>query len=358
MNLQVKTMRAFGLVGMAALFIASSFGDMSSAVPLTPMIQGQNPSGLLSETSAEQNRAAPVQFEARQIPQEKSMQDHKAVVSKIAGDVKILRKHSETWTNLTEGSEIRIGDQIRTGQNSYAEIFYDDFYLNMARIAENTFAEFQAIEPTRIHIMSGSIYNILDGLPKHSSYMVSTPTSVAGVRGTRFLRAFDAAAKTDGTFVSHGSVDVESAETYGKPGPGNLIRVTGGSGLVLDTTQTAAMRMDQAAPQPLRGDQLDRLNDMTLEVKKHLTEFVGYRETQRAEARWQEIGKNSVLRPVRTQLDAESAAGSLEKKITPDRFLAEARDKNRAPGKPGSETQSGIGTDRFTIVVPVKKLES
>jgi hypothetical protein len=115
-----------------------------------------------------------------------SFTDHTAIVFSIEGDVQILRASFPSWQPLRMGDAIGEGDQIKTGLKAKAGLHYDLSYLNFIELDENTLAEFKSIEPTQLLLIDGLILNVLNGLPKQSSYEVSGPAAVASVRGTIF----------------------------------------------------------------------------------------------------------------------------------------------------------------------------
>lgn len=123
------------------------------------------------------------------------LEDHKAEVFFVKGEVKMMKKGTDAWTLAEKGMTIDEGDQILTSEGGYIEIAYDKHYLDIARIGEKTRAEFLSIEPTNVLLEDGSIFSALDGLPKGSSYKVTTPTAVAAVRGTHFDVSFSSATK-------------------------------------------------------------------------------------------------------------------------------------------------------------------
>ncbi len=125
-------------------------------------------------------------------PSINSQSDHQAQVYRVEGSVKILKSSTADWKAAEKGMRIGVGDQILTGPDSSVEIAYDDRFLNIARIAAGTKAEFESIEPTIVRLEDGSIFSALDGL-KGSSYQVATPVAVAAVRGTHFEVNFEAA---------------------------------------------------------------------------------------------------------------------------------------------------------------------
>jgi hypothetical protein len=65
-------------------------------------------------------------------------------------------------------------------------VVFDSRDVNLARIEENTLAEFVSIEPTEIYLRDGSIFSLLENLKKDEPYQISTPTAVASVLGTFF----------------------------------------------------------------------------------------------------------------------------------------------------------------------------
>ncbi|MBI4430312.1 MAG: FecR domain-containing protein [Candidatus Omnitrophica bacterium] len=156
------------------------------------------------------SRTAAVQTEEFATPGETladSLIDHVAVVSHISGNVRILRSGSNEWTDALENDSVSEGDRIKTDSGASVDIVYDDSALNVVQIEENTLAEFRGIEPTHLYLADGSIFNTLDALPEGQTYEVATDTAVNAIRGTEFLRTFNAADQTDSTVVGRGSVE-------------------------------------------------------------------------------------------------------------------------------------------------------
>ncbi len=118
-------------------------------------------------------------------------QDHTAKVVSLDGDVRTLKKGADNWQTAQKDQTIEAGDQLITGKNSFADIAYDTYLLNITRIQENTKAEFRTINPTDIYLEDGSIFSALDGLESKGEYQIATPTAVAAVRGTHFDVAYD-----------------------------------------------------------------------------------------------------------------------------------------------------------------------
>lgn len=132
----------------------------------------------------------------RPFPQDKliaaleSSEDHQARIFQVRGEVRILKKASEEWVSAAEDMLLEVGDQVLTGKGSFIDIAYDSYFLNLARIDENTKAEFLNIEPTIVRLEDGTVFSALDGLKPGDRYEIATPTAVAGVRGTHFLVSY------------------------------------------------------------------------------------------------------------------------------------------------------------------------
>lgn len=180
----MKKLSLLSVIGFLLLIVSVSYAQMD-AVQNQPAKVGNWKDSELAGMDASKN----------QLPTGDGMNDHLARVFNVKGDVRILKKGTEDWTKLKKERVIEVGDQILTGKDSFVEIVYDQFFLNIARIDEKTKAEFRTIEPTDLHLEDGSIFSALDGLSKGDAYQISTPTAVAGVRGTHFNVDFDAATR-------------------------------------------------------------------------------------------------------------------------------------------------------------------
>ncbi|MBI3307462.1 MAG: FecR domain-containing protein [Candidatus Omnitrophica bacterium] len=206
--------------------------------------------------------------------QEKSLLDHKAVIFNVSGEALILRKGDSAWKPLAKSEVITEGDQVKTGKDSFIEISYDEFYMNIARIGANTIAEFRSIEPTDIYISNGGIFNDLEGLTKGSTYEVATPTSVAGVRGTEFLRAYDAQTGMDTTICDRGAVDVFPLTAEGEIVREARVQVEGGKALEMNAQVIAEKNFDSMKPVEMTPEHHQIMGEM-VEAKENLTRFVG-----------------------------------------------------------------------------------
>lgn len=156
--------------------------------------------------------------------------DHKAKVFEFEGDVRILKAGQDEWVQAEKEMILEAGDQILTGKESFMDVVYDDHFLNVARIESETKAEFRSIEPTELHLEDGKIFSALDGLAPGDGYRISTPTAVAGVRGTTFDVMHNAQTKLDIINV-YPDTTRHLGEVFVEPAEGKPVSLTEGEGL-------------------------------------------------------------------------------------------------------------------------------
>ncbi len=122
-----------------------------------------------------------------------SEKDGKAKVYELQGKAMLTSKGSPEERALKVGDEIRVGDAIYTEKGASISISFDNRKQNAVRIPAETKATFTSIEPTDIKLDDGSIFSVINGLAKGSTWKVTTPSAVAAVRGTVFLVRYEAA---------------------------------------------------------------------------------------------------------------------------------------------------------------------
>ena len=271
----MKTLTLMSATGLLLLLASVSYAQMD-AVQNQPTKMGNWKDSELAGMTASKN----------QLPTGDGMNDHLARVFDVKGDVRILKKGTEEWVKIKKDKVIEVGDQILTGKDSFVEIVYDPFFLNVARIDEKTKAEFRSIEPTDLHLEDGSIFSALDGLSKGDSYQISTPTAVAGVRGTHFDVAYEAATRiffaatipVDDNHMSEiyiGPVTVE-------PGSPDKIAVPEGSQITFEGGVPAAPVVEGVHPQIVQeaqttfqqmSEQVENFTELREEGEKKLEDI-------------------------------------------------------------------------------------
>lgn len=128
-------------------------------------------------------------------------------LERIKGQVEYRKTAQGEWKRVHERMPIFEGYQLRTGKNSTVVIRISPYnYSVMGENSEITIEEGKAIpekegniltklrrEKSKVYLKQkkGSMYFLLDGLNRESSFQVETPTAVAGARGTWFSTVFD-----------------------------------------------------------------------------------------------------------------------------------------------------------------------
>ena len=174
----------WGVLGVVSIFLFSTLPPSSAR--MEEMMEASSPKmPALKEATGHSGYEAGEALSDREIASViNELKDHIGKVFDFQGDARLLRKDAERWKAVQRGMIIRQGDQIVTGKNSFVEIAFDSYFLNIARIEEKTRAEFLSIEPTNIRLEDGTVFSSLEGLKPGQGYKVTTPTAVAAVRGT------------------------------------------------------------------------------------------------------------------------------------------------------------------------------
>jgi len=241
-----------------------------------------------------------------------SLIDQKAKVFNVAGKVFVLRQDTEAWVTLHENDVITEGDKIKTEGEASVEIYYDEFYLNFIRVEPSSEITFTTIEPTRINLDDGGIFNNLDGLVAGSDYEVVTPTSIAGVRGTQFLREYNRDDGSDNTFVNEGTVDVNPFMEDGKtPDTANVFQVRANQSMIFDAASVRNHSYGHLKATPMKASNQQRLTSMRANAKRKLNQFAGgEQKVKQAQNRFQAIKNNpGKMNHVQERLRGRSMTG-------------------------------------------------
>lgn len=124
-----------------------------------------------------------------------STSDGKASVYHLDGKAMITPKGNPQERALKVGDQIGIGDAVYTERGASLSISFDNRKQNAVRIPAETKATFTSIEPTDIKLDDGTIFSVVNGLAKGSTWKVTTPSAVAAVRGTVFETTYHADTK-------------------------------------------------------------------------------------------------------------------------------------------------------------------
>ncbi|EKS08308.1 sigma factor regulatory protein, FecR/PupR family [Leptospira santarosai str. CBC1531] len=110
----------------------------------------------------------------------------------ILGDVKILSDSGERKAEL--GTVLTSTDRIVTGSNAGAEIMVSD--SGIVKMSKNSNIEISTLmnpngSDTNVQVNYGKIVTMVKKNQKTTEFTVSTPTALAGVRGTSFLTSVE-----------------------------------------------------------------------------------------------------------------------------------------------------------------------
>ncbi|HOW35067.1 MAG TPA: FecR family protein [Candidatus Omnitrophota bacterium] len=107
----------------------------------------------------------------------------------VEGNVQVQSPVDNIWKKAEKGMKVDIGDLIRTARHSVAEVALDPEKKNMIRVEPKTLVALQSSTEEsidRLDLSRGKVYSNLEGIKAGLSFEVSTPSAVAGVRGSSY----------------------------------------------------------------------------------------------------------------------------------------------------------------------------
>lgn len=137
-----------------------------------------------------------------------------ATLTNLKGTVLVMKSGTTAWIAGTDRMALGEGDQIRTEGRSSAIVKMDDG--SMMKVGPLAMMKVEALgrsgrdNKTNMGVEVGKTWNRVNRLSGDAKFDVSTPTAVAGVRGTYFSSEVEET--TDSNFdVFDGAVEVSSA---------------------------------------------------------------------------------------------------------------------------------------------------
>ena len=142
-----------------------------------------------------------------------------ATLAQASGVVEVMPAGEDTWRPVAAGERLEVGDRVRTGPASAAQLrFFDGSMADLGAETEITLAQMSARRDggdrlILLHQWVGRTYHRVQRLPDPDSrYKVETPTAVTVVRGTEFAVVVEADGTTE-VVVVQGKVDVIAQAT-------------------------------------------------------------------------------------------------------------------------------------------------
>ena len=124
-----------------------------------------------------------------------SQDAHAATEAKILymeGDIEVKAADEGEWAAAYQGMELSMGDTIKAGKRSWAEVAIGRDEKNIIKVGKKTEITLNELSPVRLSLVNGEVRSVVEGLKEGSTFEVVTPTAVCGVRGSGFV------AKTNG----------------------------------------------------------------------------------------------------------------------------------------------------------------
>ncbi|OGH60323.1 MAG: hypothetical protein A3G34_09780 [Candidatus Lindowbacteria bacterium RIFCSPLOWO2_12_FULL_62_27] len=110
-------------------------------------------------------------------------------IAESAGAVEVLKRGSTEWVRVTVGTKVGTGDQINTGIDGRAVLKFDNSATEIRPLTQ--FVVGRAMQDdkeftTEMFLQVGKLVNSVDKESgKKNKFTVTTPTAVAGIRGTQ-----------------------------------------------------------------------------------------------------------------------------------------------------------------------------
>ncbi|MEI6631618.1 MAG: FecR family protein [bacterium] len=107
----------------------------------------------------------------------------------VEGNVQVQPDGEEEWKKAEKGMQLNMGDSIRTARHSKADVALDREKKNTIRIDPKTMIVLNSAMPgsiDRLDLSRGKVYSNLENIKAGLDFEVSTPSTVAGVRGSSY----------------------------------------------------------------------------------------------------------------------------------------------------------------------------
>ena len=140
-----------------------------------------------------------------------------AVITNMEGNVQVQSAADKSWTKAKVGTTVNIGDGIQTARGSMADVDLDSTGKNKIRIEESTLIVINstnAADINKLNLSHGKIFANVEEVKAGLGFEVTTPSAVAGVRGTGW--SVESSDRRDEVATFKDSVFVRSMDQQGK----------------------------------------------------------------------------------------------------------------------------------------------
>jgi hypothetical protein len=121
---------------------------------------------------------------------------YNGVITGVHGEADIKKSGAQSWTIASQGYRLSQSDVIKIRDGAFVDMQFSrkgkaSFKLRLRDNSQLTFTSLQAgdadsRENIMLDLAIGDILIRVDKLPAQSKFRVRTPTSMVGVKGTRF----------------------------------------------------------------------------------------------------------------------------------------------------------------------------
>lgn len=199
--------------------------------------------------------------------EQKAVVESSAPVARLTitkGDVTVVE--GETVRTAAAGQVLTAGQLIRTGAGAMAELFVKD--QGIVRLSANTEFALKRMDAEGVELdqKSGRSTVFLKRLKQDTEFTITTPTSVAAVRGTSFM--VDVKSNTESVIALYdGAIEV-------KNGRGQSVVLDGRGELSV----TDKRDISKESIRPLSRESLEHLKEMAVFQKTQIEEYNSFIE--------------------------------------------------------------------------------
>ncbi len=115
---------------------------------------------------------------------------HAAEILYVEGTVQVQSSTDSQWNKAEKGLAVDIGDVVRTARHSRCDIAFDAQKKNTVRLEEKTLVVLNSSGVDyvdKVELSRGRVYANLENIQSGLAFEVTTPSAVAGVRGSSYM---------------------------------------------------------------------------------------------------------------------------------------------------------------------------
>ncbi len=135
--------------------------------------------------------------------------ENSARVVRVIGTAEVLRLKAATWMLCDVNMRILEGERVRTGLRSNLELELSDG--TVIKTGEATVVDLSVVNletKSRLDLLTGKLLSKITKITGDRSFVITTPTALASVRGTEFGVSFEPGTKENRIVVFEGAVAV------------------------------------------------------------------------------------------------------------------------------------------------------